>query len=174
MKILGFMFNNKPSPKAHVDFLISKFHRHVWSLFHLKRAGLPNDTIVEVYKSMSRPILEYAGNVICTMLTEGDTERLESCRRRSLKIFYGFDLSYEDLLQKTQIPRLRDRRRMLFEKFCIKMSASDHFKMKWLPRKELENTRNVRNPKKYLEFNAGTDRLHRCPLYEMRRFLNSL
>ena len=49
MKILGFMFNNKPSPKAHVDFLISKFHRHVWSLFHLKRAGLPNDTIVEVY-----------------------------------------------------------------------------------------------------------------------------
>ena len=173
LKVLGFMFDSRPSPKAHVDFIISKFHRSIWSIFHLKRAGLAESVIVEVYKSMTRPILEYAGNVICSMLTEEDSERLESCQRRCLKIIFGFEMSYAEILNMTNIPSLKSRRRLLFERFCQKMSVSERFSRKWLPKKEQEHSRELRRTKNFIEFNARTDRLYCSPLYEMRRYLNS-
>ena len=40
MKILGFMFGNKPNVGYQVDYLVLKFRRRLWSIYHLKRSGM--------------------------------------------------------------------------------------------------------------------------------------
>ena len=175
LKILGFTFGERPSAHYHVDNLISKFNRSIWSIFHLKRAQLATHVLVTVYISMIRPILEYASNVIFSMLTKEDESRLEACQKRAMRLLYGFEVPYTDCLVMAKIKTLTERRKELFEKFSIKMSQSSRFEKKWLPKKHIDpDAMNLRKRKKYIEFASKTDRLYKSPVYTMRRLLNDL
>ena len=59
MKILGFVFGNKPTVTAHIDYIVEKYNRAVWSINHIKRAGMENSVTINVYCSMLRPIIEF-------------------------------------------------------------------------------------------------------------------
>ena len=173
IKILGFLFGTAPSTRTHVDHLVQKFNKAIWSMIHLTRAGLEEGVLVRVYCSMLRPIIEYSGNVIHSMMTETETEMLEKCQRKCLKIIFGFKLTYDELLEKSGLETLRARRKNLFEKFCIKASNNERFRRKWLPEQNYEDgAPSLRERKKYIEFWARTERLYKSPVYEMRRFLN--
>ena len=174
LKILGFLFGTSPTPKKHVEYITGKFNRSIWSLLHLRRAGMSECVQTRVYCSMVRPVLEYGSNVICSMMTDADEEMLEKCQRTCLKIIYGFGFTYSQLLEKAGITSLKKRRRTLYEKFCLKAAASERFRKKWLPEKCRDEERAaLRGEKKYIEFWARTDKLYRSPIYEMRRFLNT-
>ena len=174
LKILGFMFNESPTPLAHVEYIVGKYYNTAWSIFHLKKSGMSERVLVDVFKSMVRPVLEYGANVICSMLTEEENEILEQCQRKALRIIFNQNMSYSEMLIRANLPTLKMRRRTQFEKFCIKMSASERFKRKWLPEREDEETINLRKPKKYIEFGARTNRLFNSPLFAMRRYLNEI
>ena len=175
LKILGFKFGTAPTPVAHVNYLKGKFNKSLWSIVHLKRAGMSENVLVKVYISMIRPCLEYGSNVITSMLNENDKYQLESCQRKALRIIYGFDQDYEDMLTRAGIDTLECRRRFLFEKFAVKMSRSERFSKKWLPERNVDDDNmNLRRRKKYVEFRAKGDRLYRLPIFEMRRYLNSI
>ena len=174
LKILGFMFDGSPTPKAHIEHLIMKFNRSLWTLFHLRRAKLREEILVGVYKAMLRPLLEYGSNVFSTMLNEEEKDRLESCQKKALKIIYGFEMSYNKMLEESSLEDLSTRRKNMFEKFCLKSSKSERFRRKWLPQKETEDTRTLRKTNKYIEFKAKTNRLYNSPLFAMRRFMNSM
>ena len=173
LKILGFIFGSDPTPRAHVDNLCKKFNNTVWSLVHLRRANMSENVLVRVYKSMVRPVIEYGGNVFYSMLNEKEREKLEKCQKTALKIIYGFEKSYENMLEKANLERLNDRRRKLFESFTIKMARSERFRTKWLPRRNVEEDEiMLRRRKKYVEFRAKGSKLYQSPVFEMRRFLN--
>ena len=173
LKVLGFMFGETPSVKYHIQNLIKKFHKSIWSISHLKKARLEDWTLVQVYTSMCRPLLEYASNVFHPMITKEDGEKLEACQRTAMKLIFGFKTSYEAALERAQIKTLCQRRKELFEKFCIKMSQSERFRRKWLPKKFYDETCPVlRKRKEYVEFNSRSERLYNSPLFAMRRFLN--
>ena len=172
LKILGFMFDTKPTPKAHVKYLIEKFNRSLWTLFHLRRAKIGEKVLIQVYKSMLRPLLEYGSNAFHSMLNTEEGESLEKCQRRALRIIYGFEMSYQEMMNMSEMPTLKTRREKLFEKFCLKMSRSERFQRKWLPRKDI-GEHNLRKTNEYIEFNARTSRLYNSPVYAMRRFMNS-
>ena len=175
LKILGFKFGVSPSPGIHVDYLKGKFNKTLWSLVHLKRAGMKNEVLVRVYKCMVRPMLEFGCNVICSMLNSTEKEILEACQRKALRVIFGFEVEYEEMLREAGIERLQERRRTLFEKFTMKMASSERFSRKWLPLRNTENDEMaLRKRKKYVEFQARTDRLYNSPVFEMRRFLNTL
>ena len=174
MKILGFMFDDSPTPKAHVEYLLEKYNRSLWSLFHLKRAKMTEEVLTGVYKAMIRPLLEYGSNVIYSMLNEEMKESLERCQNTALRIIYGLKLSPSEMREKCNIPSLELRRRTLFEKFSNKMRKSERFQKKWLPRRDPESELNLRNRKEFIEFFARTDRLFKSPLFAMRRFLNNV
>lgn len=175
LKVLGFVLGSRPTPTYHVDNLIGKFNRSLWSLVHLKRAKLNCNTLKRVYVSMLRPLLEYGSNVIYSMITQCDKDRLEACQRKALVIIYGFGYDYVDLLEQAQLQCLNKRREELFRKFCMKMSKSERFSRKWLPLREYEDdVRVLRRRKKYIEYNARTTRMYNSPVFEMRRILNSM
>ena len=174
IKMLGFHFSTTPTVKLHVEKTIEKFNRALWSIVHLKKAGLNDITLVNVYKCMLRSLLEYSSNVFYSMLTEDLSNRLERCQRRALTVIYGFGIGYLDLLILSSLEKLSVRRESLFKKFCLKMSNSERFSRKWLPKYDTDSKRTLRNSKIYIEFNAATDRLFNSPEFKMRRTLNQM
>ena len=62
----------------------------------------------------------------------------------------------------------------MFKNFAIKMSKSERFSRKWLPKVDDDERRALRGMKEYIEFQARTERLFKSPIYHMRRVLNNL
>ena len=175
MKILGFVFGSTLSVMNNVQNTVKKFNAALWGLFHLIRAKLKTEVLLRVYLSMLRPILDYSSNVIHTMITQEGNDMIEACQRKAMKMIFGFDKHYADLLEEQKIPYMRVRRQKLFENFCIKMSQSEKFSNRWLPKLYIEEEMmRLRRQKQYVEFHARTERLYNSPLYAMRRFLNSV
>ena len=173
LKILGFVFGPRPDVSAHVNYTIKKFNRCSWSLTHLKRAGISERSLVDVYTCSLRAVIEFCSVVYHPLLTAEQSELLERLQKRVLKIVYGFDLTYEELLNRSGLTTLNERRKTAFEKFTVKMASNSKFSGRWFPRWENEFDLNLREEKKYIEFHARTQRLYNSQLYQMRRFLNS-
>ena len=170
MKILGFIFENKPSVEAHVMYCVNKFNRAIWALNHLKRANIDIRTLLEVYKVMLRPLLEYCSAICHPMITKTMSYELEKQQKRALKTIYGFDKEYEELLSMTGIKTLEKRREEAFANFTRKLVSSERFGVLF-PEKEAHGME-LRKTKTYCEEFARTNRLYNSPIYSMRRFLN--
>ena len=170
MKILGFVFSNKPNVTAHIEYIINKFNKAVWSINHIKRAGIKNDVIVTVYCTMLRPIIECNSPVYHPMLSQEDSKRLERLQKTALKLIFGFNKTYTELLDCAKIQSLEKRREAAFVKFAHNLSTSERFS-KWFPLTSETNI-NLRSKKKFKEEFARTDRLFNSPLFSMRRELN--
>ena len=106
------------------------------------------------------------------MLTANQSELLERQQRKILKAIYGWDVTYQDALDRSNIERLNRRRQGLVERFALRLSKNPRFSS-WLP--ENENSAYVlRRTQKYQELPFRTERLRRAPLYSFRRVLNFL
>ena len=171
MKILGFIFNEKPTVKAHIDYSIKKTNRVMWALSHLRKAGLPDVVLTNVYCSMLRSIIEFCNVVYHSMLTEEMNLEIERVQKMALKIIYGFNLSYEKLLKKSGLSTLKTRRESAFLKFANTLANNQRY-TDWFPTADQLNY-SLRTNKKYSEFYARTNRLYTSPLYTMRRVLNT-
>ena len=58
---------------AHVDTIVSKARKRVFTIYQLKRAGIIQCDLLRVYVSVIRPVLEYACPVWHTSLPINDT-----------------------------------------------------------------------------------------------------
>ena len=132
MKILGFVFATRPNVSAHVDYTIKKFNRAIWSLTHLRKAGIQRATLVTVYCTMLRPIIEFCSPVYYPMLTAEQNNKLEYLQKMALKIIFGFNINYETLLEKASIVSLEERRKEAFSKFARSISKNPRYEP-WFP-----------------------------------------
>ena len=89
----------------------------------------------------------------------------------TLKLIFGFNMTYENLLKKAGVEILEHRRKEAFLNFSKSISANERYKH-WFPLNECEV--NLRRGKIYREENAKTDRLYNSPLFSMRRALNEI
>ena len=150
MKVLGFIFEDRPSVEAHVLYCIEKFSRAAWAIGHLKRANIDEKVLLEVYKVMLRPLLEYCSPIYHPMLSCYLSERLEKQQKRTLRMIYGFEKDYNDLLGKTGLESLELRRKRAFSTFTHKLAASERFEYLF-PEQDIEqNMMALRNRKKYV------------------------
>ena len=173
LKLLGFYFGRRPRADIHIREIRRKFGARSWILRILKHASIPEKSLVQVYCSLVRPILEYPACVFHTSLTEEMSESLERLQRIALKSIFGLKTSYEDCLQEAGIPRLKDRRQELLIDFAKKAAASPLYGPTWFPVKE-KSSYNLRKEDKYIQEFASRDRLQKAPIYAMRSLLNSL
>ena len=172
MKILGFVFGTNSSVTTHINYCINKFNRAIWSLTHLKRANINQGILVEVFKVMLRPILEYCSAVYSSMLTKELEARLEKQQRRALNIIFGFGISYEDLLIRANTTTMAERREVACSNFAKSLVNSERFGAFFPEQVYPEDAAVTRNRKTYREDFARSSRLYNSPLYSMRRFLN--
>ena len=155
---------------GHVGEIIKKTRRRYWILRHLKKYGMTNSELVQVYCSLIRSVVEFCAVVYGPMLTMEQADRLEHLQSQSLKVIYGFDKSYRQVLELSGLAKLSARREQAIEKFAVK-SKEGRFPH-WFPLNP--SKRQNRTRLKYKEDYARCDRLKKTPIYEMRRVLNRL
>ena len=172
LKIIGFHFNTKPTVGFHVEIMCQKFRCKLWSLRQLKKSGMGQVDLLVVYKTILRPVLEYACVTYGPMLTEEMNKNIEKLQLRVMKIIYGRTVSYNTVLEMTSLEILRERREKKLLRFAQKTLANERFASKWFPKANVHNYF-TRNPKIFLEEKTRTNRLYNSPLYTMRRMLNA-
>ena len=171
IKALGLRLSNRLDMEEHVKYIIKAFRARYWTLRNLKGNGFNTEELVQVYKTMIRPIAEYGCPAFHSTLTDEQDERLERLQDHALKTIFGVGKSARTLRGEARITTLRERREELVSKFahkCANDPAFDH----WFPKRETtRNTRN-KNTETYLEEKARCDRLKNSPIFYFRRILN--
>ena len=172
LKVLGFVFDERPTVDAHVNYSINKFNKAIWALRHLKRANINTNVLLEVYKIMLRPLLEYSSVIYHPMLTKALNNDIERQQKLALKTIYGFENNYEELLVKAEIDSLEERRKKNFTRFANSLVNSERWN-NLFPLKDSNISAELRSQRKYKEVFARSERLYNSPLFAMRRDLNN-
>ena len=105
--------DSRPGPQAQVDAIVAKFRVRLWSLRYLKRSGMEETYICKASLTYLRPVLEYIGVVIHSILTKTQSDELERQQNRALKIIYGFDKTSSQVLMESGLESLAVRRQRL-------------------------------------------------------------
>lgn len=170
-KALGMNFSNRPTMDEQVRSITKKFRARYWTLRNLKNSGFSTEELVTVYKTMIRPVADYACVVYHSSLTDEQDEALDRLQNHALKCIFG-PLSGRKLRELAGVMTLRARREELCDKFAAKLVENPLFSH-WFPIKQTTtSTRNVVKQEKYVEFKARCDRLNNSPLFYFRRRLN--
>ena len=168
MKLLGFIFSESPDCNLQVTNLIRKASQRKYLLRRYSKF-MGGDDLKKLYCVLVRSILEYSAVTYTTQISKYQSNRLENVQKQCLKTMYGYDKTYEQLLQCSGLESLKDRRNKLFQNFAQKIVKNPNYADLFPLNNSIQNTR---RPKVYREIFAKTDRLYNSPLYAMRRFLN--
>ena len=123
--ILGLTIQDDLKWNSHVEKIIKKANKRLFLLTLLKRSGVDQNDLVEMYTSITRPILEYASPVFHAALPKYLQRDIESVQKRALVTIGGLE-SYEDNLRKFELDSLSDRRTVCCRTLFKEMSKSDH------------------------------------------------
>ena len=170
LKLLGFIFNQKPNVHSQVDNIIDRAASRSFVLRHLSNINCDKKKLRNVYCSIVRSVLEYSSVVYGPMLTKYQSNRIENIQKRCLRSIYGFKLGYDELLEESGLKTLEQRREEATLKFALKASKNPQF-MHWFPLNLNRST--GRMSKTFEEKHASSDRLYNSPLFKMRRLLNN-
>ena len=119
-KLLGIIISNDLKWNEHIDYILKKASKRLYSLRILKKVGVNREGILKVYLTTIRPILEY-GVQVWQDIPEFLSNKLESIQKRALHIIYPCH-SYLDALNITNLNSLKESRTQL----CRKYIHNDH------------------------------------------------
>jgi hypothetical protein len=133
-KLLGVIISNDLTWNNHVRYINAKASKRLFYLRCLKRAGLCEKELCNVYSTLIRPVLEYACPVWSTSLTSEQRNSLESIQKRALKIIRPQD-SYDSACAHLQLPSLVSRRDDVCKRFFENMKDTSHILHDFIPDK---------------------------------------
>jgi len=145
-KLLGVHISSSLKWQDHLDSVTSKCSKRLYFLRCLKRAGISEDDLTTYYKSVVRPVMEYACPVWYTSTTQQQKDELESLQKRALSIIKPGSC-YKDALADCKIEPLQGRLLDLCKSFFVKMSNSSHRLNHLLPKND--SCRNLRSGAKF-------------------------
>ena len=120
-KLLGVNIMDNLSWDDHVSAICSKAGKRLHLLKLLRRSSVTASDQLQFYKSVIRPVIDYACPVWQSGLTADQRERLESVQRRALRIISGstdYELQCAVLDVDPVIVRLDSLTRSFFERIC--------------------------------------------------------
>ena len=170
LKVLGFTFSNKPTVEAQINTLIRKANKRFFVLLRHKRAGIPKPKLKDLYTSVQRSVLEYSSVVFHSQFNKHQTNLLQKVQKKTLRAIYGYELTYQQLLEKSQLPSLEERRTEALAKFAKKTSENPKYANTWFPQRNIRQHTRANNP--FTEEIATGCRLYKSPVFAMRRLLN--
>jgi hypothetical protein len=100
----------------------------------LKRAGISSDDLLYYYKSVIRPVTEYACFVWHSCLTKDQSAQLETIQRRAVRLIFGKDNQEIDNAMRS-LTSLADRREQLANQFFKSLSMPTNCLHQLLPAK---------------------------------------
>ena len=172
LKALGLRFSANLDMEAHVSWIIKTIRSRYWTLRNLKLNGFSTEELIQVYKTMLRPVAEYACVVFHSSLTDDQDERLERLQNHALKAIFGPGISARRMRGLADLDTLRKRREEITEKFAKKCLSNPRF-AHWFPVIEGRTSlRHCKHREVFLEEKARCERLRNSPLFYFRRILN--
>ena len=124
-KLLWVVLSNKLDWSDHSEYVHTKGSQRLYLLVLLRRAGVHDHDILQIYTSMTCSVLEYAAPVWHTFLSQGQSERLESVQKRPLRVVYP-DLSHRRALSLTGMQILHQRREDTAREFFVQLLQPGH------------------------------------------------
>ena len=173
MKALGMRLSNRPDMEEHVKWIEKSVRSRLWMLRNLKKAGFNIEELLQVYKTIIRPVAEYGAVVYHSCLTDDQDERLDRLQNAAMKCVFGPFKSARKMRRLAGILSLRERRIHLCDKFVKKALSNPRFQH-WFPQKlgRRTSTRAGKQSEVFLEEKARCKRLFDSPLFYFRRRLN--
>ena len=123
-KLLGVIITDNLSWENHVNAVCAKAGTRLHFLKLLKRSSVTFNDLLQYYKAIIRPVIEYACPVWQSGLTVEQRSRLESIQRRALHIISG-SLDYEPNCVLYDIETISARLDNLTRSFFKRISGSD-------------------------------------------------
>ena len=114
-KILDLNVSSDLKWNSHIDSIIKKAQKHLYSLSQLKRSGLGTRGLVQFFCTCIRPITEYTCPVFRDSLPAYLSNELERVQKRAMRIIFPFGL-YNESLVESNVNKLSDRRQELVDK----------------------------------------------------------
>ena len=115
-KYLGVLISSDLSWSRHIDSICAKGKKLIGLLYRRFSSNVCSERLLEMYKTLVRPHLEYAAPVWDPHLLK-DIESVENVQKYGLKMcLKRWDPGYQELLHLTQIPTLENRR--IYLKLC--------------------------------------------------------
>jgi hypothetical protein len=124
MKTLGCLVNDQLSMENHVTKLLKSGRVRLLMLKTLRNRGLPVTDLVNVFKTIIRPTVEYGLSVFAPMLNRCQVVRLERFQKIALRVIFGNTLSYKNLLCLSNLPRVEKRIGDMFENMTETVTKS--------------------------------------------------
>ena len=143
-KILGTYISADLKWNTHINYIVSKASKRLYFLRILKRAGLDHTSLLTVYTTCIRSVLEYGcqlWNFGASQYLSDDVERVQ---KRALRIIHP-DLSYRKALGVIPLPSLSQRRDELCRSHFKRITKPSHKLYDLLPDKRTNNLRNNDN-----------------------------
>ena len=161
-KLLGVHVSNDLRWQHHVDAISSKAASRLWFLRQLKRSGASIEDLLCFYKTVVRPVLEYACPVWHSSLTSGQTKALESLQKRAMRIIFSHG-DYQAATIIAGIDTLQTRRETLATNFFYNSILDNTSCLYYLlpPRRDPEIIARLRHPTTYETIRARTARFQK-------------
>ena len=169
-KILGVVVQNNLKWNLHVENIVKKSSKRIYMLRLLKRSKADMKTLVVLYTTTIRPILEYACQVWHFNIQKFLSDDIERVQKRALRIIVP-NSSYNEALEITGITTLYDRRESLCYEFFRQNINSD--KMTDLFPETVTLSYDLRLPRKFNNYKCKTDRFKHSFFPEMIFKVNS-
>ena len=119
LKLLGFMFSERPDVALQVENLISGATKWMFVLRSYSKF-LPGKDPTELYSFLVRLVLKYSSLTYHSILTKQQENDLEKIKKLCLRCIFGYKKSYEELLSELGLSSLEARREIAVLKFATK------------------------------------------------------
>ena len=103
--LLGVTISNTLTWNEYVNNICAKASKSIYYLTQLKQAGVSQSYLIQIYKSVVRPVMEHASMVWHPGLPKYLSGELENVQRRALRVTSP-SLRYNEFLATTGLPTL--------------------------------------------------------------------
>ena len=131
MRLLGLVIRSDLRWQDNTNEMCRKAYSRLWMIRNLKKLGVGEYDLLDVYNKQCRSILEQAVPVWAAGITRKECKQIERVQKTALAIILGKAYeSYNQGLQKLCVESLEIRRKNICLKFAKQAQKSDRF-CKW-------------------------------------------
>ena len=173
-KLLGVMISSDLKWQANTEYITKKAYSRLWMIRRLKNLGLNISSLVKVFTTQVRSVLEFGAVTWHPMLTIENSKSIERVQKSALAtILSPYYKNYDEALAQTKLERLDKRREKLSLSFA-KKAAKHPQHSSWFMKLEQNTqfqTRSFKPPYKTVQ--GRTQRLLKSPVPYFTTLLNT-
>ena len=172
-KLLGVIISSDLKWDKNTEHITKKAFSRLWMIRRLKNLGLKTESLLQIYKTQVRCLLEYGAVTWHSMLTHENKKSIERVQKSALSIILGPSyISYVNALEKTNMESLEERRIKLSLTFA-KKAAKHPQHSSWFNLQQTDRQTNTRSMKPLCKpVQCRTQRLLKFSIVFLTNLLN--